>query len=83
MIRLFTEPYETYTQRGNELSLEVSRLFRPVVERAVEEDLSLRDLSYILSGEVNLLICEHLLRRNSRLAREERERARATVQAVP
>ena len=66
MNRLFNDKTETY----NELGLEVDRQFmatlQPLVEKAVNDEIALKDLHAVLSTAVDLEISAALLRRNAK-----------------
>ena len=65
-VRLFDDvPGETYTEKGNELSKDIGHVLRPIFERAKRDNVCLRDLENVATGEVMILTSEMALRAGS------------------
>jgi hypothetical protein len=73
MEHLFNTPYETYNDRGNEFDNLATTAIREIVAKAVDEDVSLRDLSYVLQGVISMEISMAVLQRNSQIVKQNRE----------
>ena len=62
-VRLFDDvPGETYTEKGNELSKDIGHVLRPIFEKAKRDNVCLRDLENIATGEVMIFTSEMILR---------------------
>lgn len=78
MTRLFDDKWDNYTEVGNTYALLANQALRPIVKRAADEGVSLRDLHYILTTEVTSLAAELTIRRNM----ETRQKEKAEKAAV-
>lgn len=75
MHRLFNDKTETYNDLGKVVDKEFMNFVRPLIEKAVNDEIALRDLHAVLSTVVDLEISEALLRRNHRFYLQRKERA--------
>ena len=74
MTKLFTDDdYENWTDLANEYSREISAALKPIVEKAANAGISLRDLAYVISTETSLSICSEILHRNGEIAKKKRK----------
>jgi hypothetical protein len=51
-IALFDPKTERYTQRALEISIEVSRILAPLFDKYQKQNVSMRDLKYVIDTEV-------------------------------
>ncbi len=72
MIHLFNPESETYNELGNVVDDQVSRAIKPIVEKAVNDGIALRDLHFILSSAVDLEVSAALLVRNAKFYLKKR-----------
>jgi hypothetical protein len=61
MIRLFNEE-EDWTDVAKRYDIEITNLLRPLVERARQEGISLRDLHTVINASVQDLILSKILK---------------------
>jgi hypothetical protein len=60
MIHLFNDN-EDWTDKAKQYDIEVSNLLRPIIERANQEGVSLRDLHTVINSSVQILILSEIL----------------------
>ena len=68
---LFHPEWETYTDEGSQWDLLAHRAIKPIVDKAIEEGVSLKDLAYVLQGEVTSAICCGTMERNMKMKKEQ------------
>lgn len=69
---LFNPQWETYTDLGMDYDRKASHEIQKLVDHAVEQGVSLRDLAYILHGVVDGAISGAVLERNMRMKKEQK-----------
>jgi hypothetical protein len=70
---LFNDEYDVYTDLAEEIDSQITKLLKPIFENAVKENLSLRDLHFIISSNSSLLTAEYSIRRSIALKKKQRE----------
>lgn len=69
----YSDEYETYTPEANELDRKVAAVLNPIVTKAVEDGVSLRDLESVLICAVTLEISGGVVFRNAKIAKAKRQ----------
>jgi transcription antitermination factor NusG len=72
-LRSLYNDYLALTPEGNTLSNEISKLLRPLFEKAKEADISFREIGRIISDEAAILEAEHVIKRALEMRKAERE----------
>jgi len=72
MKRLFNDPWETYTEDGNNLHDSVRELLRPIVDKYMADGFSIRDVENVMHGAMSEIVAYSVLTRNAKKARELR-----------
>ena len=72
MKRLFNDPYETWNEDANDIAASFGRVVQPIIDKAVEDGISLRDLHVVLDTELDLMLSGAVLHRNSEMAKAAR-----------
>lgn len=69
---MYDDKYYGYTPAATALDMEAIKLIEPLFKKYLDIGHSPREISQIISVAVNMLECETLLRRNSKIVKEIR-----------
>lgn len=73
MIRLFEGDGEHWSEKANEISRAVLKALKPIIDKAAEEDVCLRELAYVVDTEASLLITSAILGKQVKLSKAGRK----------